>query len=235
MFLCLIGHDIPNFKTVDGFDVANDARLVAPEEYLKHQPRVGVVYNVLANALAAVSDKTGRIVNFEMPKFYETEILPAMGMEPDDVTTPITYDTFTSAFLTEALLHMAEAGYLAHRGNGDSVSYHLALPTKSAPRAHSSLPQWRGRLLATCGRKGGRCLAHPRPRTFETLRQYSGGEMLTDLGPQHEHDEHENDQYLHSVSRNVDATDDGHIYAHGISPERRIRRSGPRERSEDLP
>jgi len=31
-------------------------------------------------------------------------------------------------FFTEALMHLVNAGYLAHRGNGDSYDYRLALP-----------------------------------------------------------------------------------------------------------
>jgi hypothetical protein len=37
-------------------------------------------------------------------------------MEPDHVTTPIRYDTWTAMVMTESVYFLIDAGFLAHRG-----------------------------------------------------------------------------------------------------------------------
>ncbi|MGW2222470.1 hypothetical protein ACWCSD_46400, partial [Nonomuraea sp. NPDC001684] len=101
-------------------------------EYQKHTPPVGLLFDLLTRALAEAADDDGLIVNHEDDTFFETYVIPAIGLDPEDLTVPITYDTFTSMTLMEARMELLQLGYLATQGKGDSVDLHLALPPASS-------------------------------------------------------------------------------------------------------
>jgi hypothetical protein len=114
--------------TVDGWEMAEGARMVTRAEFESALPIGSMVTQVLTKLLALAADKSGRIANYEPGEIFDTHILAAMEVEPEDVTTAIRYDTWTAMVMTESVYFLVNAGFLAHRGGGDHAAYHLALP-----------------------------------------------------------------------------------------------------------
>jgi len=113
---------------VDGWEIAEGARIVTRAEFESALPIGSMVTQVLTRLLALAADKSGRIANYEPGEIFDMHILAAMEMEPDDVTTAIRYDTWTAMVMAESVYFLVNAGFLPHRGGGDHAAYHLALP-----------------------------------------------------------------------------------------------------------
>lgn len=114
--------------TIDGWEIAEGAHMVTRAEFDSALPIGSMVTQVLTKLPALAADKSGRIANYEPGEVFDKHILAAMEMEPDDVTTPVRYDTWTAMVMTESVYFLVNAGFLAHRGGGDHAAYHLALP-----------------------------------------------------------------------------------------------------------
>jgi len=113
---------------IDGWEIAEGARMVTRAGFESALPIGSMVTQVLTKLLAIAADKSGRIANYEPNEIFDKHILDAMGIGPDDVITPIRYDTWTAMVMSESVYFLANAGFLAHRGGGDHAAYHLALP-----------------------------------------------------------------------------------------------------------
>jgi hypothetical protein len=113
---------------VDAWEIAEGARMVTRAEFESALPIGSMVTQVLTKLLAIAADKSGRIAHYEPGEIFDTHILAAMEMEPDDVTTAIRYDAWTAMVMSESVYLLVNAGFLAHRGGGDHAAYHLALP-----------------------------------------------------------------------------------------------------------
>ena len=119
--------------------------MVTRAEFESALPIGSMVTQVLTRLLAFAADKSGRIAHYEPGEIFDTHILAAMEMEPDDVTTAIRYDTWTAMVMSESVFFFVNAGFLAHRGGGDHAAYHLALPnagltgTRSFYRSYSAV------------------------------------------------------------------------------------------------
>jgi hypothetical protein len=116
--------------TIDGFDLAVGARLATKADYEKHVRPVGMLFMILTQALAAAADDSGLITDHEDHTFFDSHVMDVLGLEPDEVTTPVTYDAFTAMTLMESRMELIRLGYLAHKGKGDSMDLHLALPAE---------------------------------------------------------------------------------------------------------
>jgi hypothetical protein len=104
---------------VDGWEIAEGARMVTRAEFESALPIGSMVTQVLTKLLALAADKSGRIAHYEPGEIFDTHILAAMEMEPDDVTTAIRYDAWTAMVMSESVYFLVSAGFLAHRGGGD--------------------------------------------------------------------------------------------------------------------
>jgi hypothetical protein len=113
---------------VDAWEIAEGARMVTRAELESALPIGSMVTQVLTKLLALAADKSGRIAHYGSGEIFDTHILAAMEMEPDDVTTAIRYDAWTAMVMSESVYFLVNAGFLAHRGGGDHAAYHLALP-----------------------------------------------------------------------------------------------------------
>ncbi|GAA2701436.1 hypothetical protein [Nonomuraea recticatena] len=120
-----------DMDTVDGFDLLAGARLVTKAEYQEHTPAAGLLFATLTQALAAAANDSGLIEDHEDPDFFKAHVISAIGLDPEDLASPITYDFFTSMTLTESRMELLQLGYLATRGNGDTMDLHLALPAEA--------------------------------------------------------------------------------------------------------
>jgi hypothetical protein len=98
---------------VDGWEITEGAHMVTRAEFEGALPIGSMVTQVLTKLLALAADKSGRIANYEPSEIFDKHILAAMGMEPDDVTTPIRYDTWTAMVMSESVYFLVNAGFLA--------------------------------------------------------------------------------------------------------------------------
>ena len=68
--------------TVDGWEMAEEARMVTRAEFESALPIGSMVTHVLTKLLALAADKSGRIANDEPSEIFDKHILAAMEMEP---------------------------------------------------------------------------------------------------------------------------------------------------------
>ncbi len=119
----------------DGWEYRMGCRFATPDECDGLGRQVGLATrsmmtdSVLYDAFVLAADKQGRIVNHEIERWYEKQVTEVMRDEDDDSSWSLTYDRFTFGVLMDSQLRLVAAGYLATRGNGDSVSYRLTLPS----------------------------------------------------------------------------------------------------------
>ena len=123
--------------------------MVTRAEFESALPIGSMVTQVLTKLLALAADKSGRIANYEPGEIFDTHILAAMEMEPDNVTTAIRYDTWTAMVMTESVYFLVNACFLAHRGGGDhaasSPKHDPLMPTRPptcSPSRARKARQW---------------------------------------------------------------------------------------------
>lgn len=87
-----------------------------------------MVFAILTTALGEAADDDGLIKDYEDHTFFERYVIPAIGIDPEDLAVPITYDTFTAMTLTEGHMELVRFGFLATQADGDRMDLHLALP-----------------------------------------------------------------------------------------------------------
>jgi hypothetical protein len=100
-----------------------------------------MVTQVLTKLLALAADKSGRIAHYEPGEIFDTHILAAMEMEPDDVTTAIRYDAWTAMVMSESVYLLVNAGFPAQGWR--------------RPRRLPSSASQRGALAGRSDRAGG--------------------------------------------------------------------------------
>ncbi|MER7166757.1 hypothetical protein ABT336_11935 [Micromonospora sp. NPDC000207] len=116
----------------DGWGYRTGARFVTPAEWEKHRDehleRRHYYLQPLTEALAAVANTDGVVVDYRPHEFYAGPLSDAMRDEDDEPGWALVYDRFTAMVLSVLVFELVEAGLLATRGNGDSVDYRLTLP-----------------------------------------------------------------------------------------------------------
>ncbi len=118
----------------DGWTFAVGARFVGPDEWIANRPGPGHYWfsrGVLLDAFAAAADDAGLLLDFQVNRFYERQVTEVVRVEDDPKNWRLKYDRFTAMVLMDATTEFVEAGLLAHRGNGGSYDYRLALPAAS--------------------------------------------------------------------------------------------------------
>lgn len=78
----------------------------------------------IIDALELAAEPDGSLIDLDFEKFVQIHLDKAC-----DGISPVTSNSFTHGVVMEALLWLVHEGVLAHRGNGDSVDYHLAMKT----------------------------------------------------------------------------------------------------------
>lgn len=123
----------------DRWSYTTGARFVGPDEWLttlrKQWSRREMAMYPFSEALAAVADDDGTILRFEINEWYAGALSDVLRDEYDEPGWKLEYDRFTALALADIEHRLMFAGYLATRGNGDSMDLRLTLPSQEgAPR-----------------------------------------------------------------------------------------------------
>lgn len=116
----------------DGWGFRSGSRFVGPKEWLDGLPRKlttdSLHMSVYTEALALAADGHGIILDFRPDTFYEVNLSYMLRDANDDRDWKLRYDRFVAMLLMDVDVMLAEGGYLAGRGNGDSKDRRLTLP-----------------------------------------------------------------------------------------------------------
>jgi hypothetical protein len=107
------------------------ARFVGPDEWdagLPQQYRLILHLEAFIEGLREAAADDGTLLDFRRYEFYTGPLSDTLRDEHDEPGWTLKFDRFTSMVLSECVSDLFEAGYLAQRGNGDSVDYRLTLP-----------------------------------------------------------------------------------------------------------
>lgn len=123
---------VDNIVTVDGWEILGTSEFATPDAYLEYRRAHwnGMVIPVLMDALASYANESGVMERFWPPDFHDIHLQKVLVDEEDqdDKTYALHYNQFAAVVILEYLFLLMKDGLLAHRGNGDSASYRLALP-----------------------------------------------------------------------------------------------------------
>ncbi|MFD6694976.1 hypothetical protein [Micromonospora aurantiaca (nom. illeg.)] len=110
------------------------ARFVGPDEWEEEAERYlyeSLHLSALSEGLVKAADSEGRLIDWLPNEFYAGALSDALRSEHDPEDWKLTYDRFVASVLLEAMSTLTRKGLLAHRGNGDTADYRLALPAPS--------------------------------------------------------------------------------------------------------
>lgn len=126
----------------DEFDSPVDVRFVTPDEYrensrehLRHDTYM--LDMLLTRAVGLAADERGFLLRFHHPQFFERYVSAAMREPEDPVDWELKYSRFAFVVILDGLSRLVRFGLLGHRGEGDAVSYRLALPVTVSEQALS--------------------------------------------------------------------------------------------------
>ena len=120
----------------DGWGYREGSRFATPEEcadvdvQIRRGTTSPMTDPIVFQAFVHAADKLGRIMNHELDVLYEQHVTAVLRDEDDEPGWKLEYDRFVAGALMESSMRLIQAGYLAQRGNGDSSSYRLTLPTE---------------------------------------------------------------------------------------------------------
>lgn len=116
----------------DRWSYRKGAYFVGPEEWLHGLPQALTVESMhldaYTEAMANAADDDGLILDFRPDRWYEGALSDVMRDDTDGTAWKLTYDRFVAVVLMDIDMMLADAGYLAGRGNGDSKDRRLTLP-----------------------------------------------------------------------------------------------------------
>jgi hypothetical protein len=118
---------------VDGWGYLTGAQFVGPHKWLAGLPQQWTQLELHMNAyiegLATAAADDGTLLDFRANEWYEGPLSDAMRDEYDEPTWKLKYDRFAAMVLMDIEHRLLDTGYLATRGNGDSVDRRLTLPS----------------------------------------------------------------------------------------------------------